>query len=81
MSEIVLHRFFQTLPTPYRAYQAQNAGRSGAGDTEVGKQQNFPLDFLEQIPRQAYGRHCLAFAAICCLLLLIYRSMQLRSWT
>jgi mxaC protein len=81
MSEIVLHRFFQTLPTPYRAYQAQTPEDLAQAITEVGKQQNFPLDFLEQIPRQAYGRHCLAFAAICCLLLLIYRSMQLRSWT
>jgi mxaC protein len=64
MSEIVLHRFFQTLPTPYRAYQAQTPEDLAQAITEVGKQQN-----------------CLAFAAICCLLLLIYRSMQLRSWT
>jgi len=81
MSEIVLHRFFQTLPTPYRAYQAQTPEDLAQAITEVGKQQNFPLDFLEQIPRQDYGRHCLALAAICCLLLLIYRSMQLSSWT
>jgi len=81
MSEIVLHRFFQTLPTPYRAYQAQTPEDLAQAITEVGKQQNFPLDFLEQIPRQDYSRQCLAIAAVCCLLLLIYRSMQLRAWT
>ncbi len=80
MSEIVLHRFFQTLPTPYRAYQAQTPEDLAQAIAEVGKQQNFPLDFLEQIPRRDYSRHCLAAAALCCLLLLIYRSAQLRSW-
>ena len=80
MAEFVLHRFFQTLRTPYRAYQARNAGRSRAGHRRSRKQQNFPLDFLERIPRQDYSRHCLAAAALCCLLLLVYRAMQLRSW-
>jgi mxaC protein len=81
MSEIALHRFFQTLRTPYRAYQAQTPEDLAQAIAEVGKQQNFPLDFLEQIPRQDYSRHCLAAAALCCLSLLIYRAMQLRSWT
>jgi len=80
MAEIVLHRYFQTLQTPYRAYQAQTPEDLAQAIAEVGKQQNFPLDFMEQIPRQDYSRHCLALAALCCLTLLIYRSMQLRSW-
>ena len=80
MSEIALHRFFQTLSTPYRAYQAQTPEDLAQAIAEVGKQQNFPLDFLEQVPRRDYSRHCLAAAALCCLLLLIYRSAQLRSW-
>jgi mxaC protein len=80
MSEIVLHRFFQTLPTPYRAYQAQTPEDLAQAIAEVGKQQNFPLDFMEQIPRADYSRRCLAFAALCCSVLLIYRCAQLRSW-
>ena len=80
MPEIVLHRFFQSLQTPYRAYQAQTPEDLAQAIAEVGKQQNFPLDFLEQVPRQDYSRHCLAVAALCCLMLLIYRGMQLRSW-
>jgi mxaC protein len=79
-SEIVLHRYFQTLQTPYRAYQAQTPEDLAQAIAEVGKQQNFPLDFPEQVPRQDYSRHCLMLAALCCLLLLVHRSMQLRSW-
>jgi mxaC protein len=80
MAEIVLHRFFQSLQTPYSAYQAQTPEDLAQAIAEVGKLQNFPLDFLERVPRQDYSRHCLALAALCCLMLLIYRSMQLRSW-
>jgi mxaC protein len=35
---------------------------------------------VEQIPRQDLSRHSLAIAALCCLMLLVYRSVQLRSW-
>jgi mxaC protein len=80
MPEIVLHRFFQTLQTPYRAYQAQTPEDLAQAIAEVGRQQNFPLDFVEQIPRQDWSRHSLAIAALCCLMLLVYRSVQLRSW-
>lgn len=78
--EIALHRFFQSLRTPYRAYQAEVPEDLAAAVADVGKQQNFPLDFNEQIPRQDYSRLCIAAAASCCLLLLLFRSTLLRSW-
>ncbi len=78
--ELALHRFFQSLPTPYRAYQAEEPEDLSRAVADVGRQQNLPLDYLEQIPRRDYSRHCLALAAFCCAMLLIYRSMLLRSW-
>lgn len=78
--EIALHRFFQTLQTPYRAYQAEEPEDLSKAVADVGRQQNLPLDFLEQIPRKDYSRHFLAFAAFSCAMLLLYRSMLLRSW-
>jgi mxaC protein len=79
--EISLHRFFQTLPTPYRAYQAEAPEDLSRAVADVGRQQNLPLDFLEQVPRQDYSRYCIAFAAFSCAMLLLYRSMLLRSWS
>jgi mxaC protein len=78
--EIALHRFFQTLQTPYRAYQAEDPEALSRAVADVGRQQNLPLDFLEQIPRQDYSRFFLALAAFSCAMLLLYRSMLLRSW-
>jgi mxaC protein len=78
--EIALHTFFQTLRTPYRAYQAEVPEDLQKAVADVGRQQNFPLDFLEEVPRQDYSRRFVAAAAVCCLLLLLGRSLALRSW-
>ena len=78
--EIALHRFFQTLATPYQAYQAEMPEDLAKAVADVGKQQNLPLDFVERIPRQDYSRHFVAAAALACLMLLAYRAVVLRSW-
>lgn len=78
--EIALHRFFQTLATPYQAYQAEIPEDLAKAVADVGKQQNLPLDFVERIPRQDYSRHFVTLAALACLMLLGYRTMLLRSW-
>ncbi|HEY5755955.1 MAG TPA: vWA domain-containing protein, partial [Steroidobacter sp.] len=77
--EMALHRFFQTLQTPYRVYQAEDPESLSRAVADVERQQNLPLDFLEQIPRQDYSRFLLAVAAFSCAMLLLYRSMLLRS--
>jgi mxaC protein len=77
--EIALHRFFQTLKTPYRAYQAEDPESLSRAVADVERQQNLPLDFLEQIPRQDYSRAWLSIAAFSCAMLLLYRSLLLRS--
>jgi mxaC protein len=79
--EIALHRFFQSLRTPYRAYQAEAPEDLAKAVADVGRQENFPLDFTEQIPRQDYSRRFVALAAFSCAMLLLYRSMLLRSWS
>jgi mxaC protein len=78
--EIALHRFFQTLGTPYQAYQAEVPEDLAKAVADVGKQQNLPLDFVERIPRQDYSRYFVAAAAFACLMLLAYRSLLLRNW-
>ncbi|MBU0601078.1 MAG: VWA domain-containing protein [Gammaproteobacteria bacterium] len=78
--EVSLHRYFQSLPTPYHLYQADSPEDLAKAVAEVGRQQNFPLDFQEQIPRQDHSRLFIALAVLCCTGLLIYRSMLLRSW-
>ncbi len=79
--EMALHRFFQSLQTPYRAYQAEAPEDLAKAVRDVGRQQNLPLDFTETVPRQDDSRYFIAIAALCCVLLLAYRSVLLRSWS
>jgi len=79
--ELALHRFFLTLPAPYRAYQAEVPQELAKAIADVGQQQNLPFDFAEQIPREDHSRVFIVAAAVCCLLLLLYRAVLLRSWT
>lgn len=78
--EVALHRFFESLPTPYRAYQAESPEDLAAAVAEVGRQQNFPLDFEERIPRRDHSRPFVAAGALACLALLGLSVARIRSW-
>jgi mxaC protein len=47
---------------------------------DVGQQQNFPLDYIERIPRLDYASYCIVLGLVCCTLMLAYRWFLLRSW-
>jgi mxaC protein len=78
--EIALHRFFQTLPGAYRAYEADDPEGLARAVADVGRQQNFPLDYSERVPRKDLGRAALAVAIVCCAVMLALRAVTLRSW-
>jgi len=78
--EIALHKFFQTLHTPYRAYQAEVPEDLVKAVADVGREQNSPLDFSELVPGVSYMRYFLGAAAFACVMLLSYRALLLRRW-
>jgi mxaC protein len=78
--EIGLHRFFKTLRTPYAAYQAESEEELTQAVEDVGRQQNYPLDYFERVPRHDLTRHCLVAAALACLALVVFRALLLRRW-
>ena len=80
MPEVSLHRFFQTLPGAYRAYEADDPQGLARAVADVGRQQNFPLDYAERVPRRDFSRIALAVTAACCALLLAVRAITLGAW-
>lgn len=78
--EITLHQFFQTLRTPYRAYQADEPEDLARAVADVGREQNSPLDFTELVPRVSYAPYFLWAATFCCLMLSLYKGLSLRRW-
>jgi|SRR5688572_8000110 len=79
--EVALHRFFLTLRTPYRVYEAESQDDLAKAVIDVERQQNFPLDYVEQFPRADYSRSFIIVAVLACLLLLAERLLAIRSWS
>ena len=79
--EIALHRFFQSLPGTYRAYEADDPAGLARAVADIGREQNFPLEDLERVPRRDFSGLALAVAVACCALVLGLRAFSLRSWT
>jgi mxaC protein len=78
--EIALHRFFQTLPGGYRAYEAEDPEELARAVADVGRQQTFPLDYLEEVPRRDFSRWSLALGAACCALMAALRARMRTDW-
>jgi mxaC protein len=81
VAEIAMHRFFQSLKTPYHGYQASEPKDLVQAVADVGRQQNLPLDYLERIPRKDYERVFFGLGAFSCLVLLAFGAVRLRSWS
>jgi mxaC protein len=79
-AEAELHRFFLTLPTPYRLFQAGDAKAMMAAVAEINRQQNARTSFVEHLPRQDLSPYCFASALFFSAVLMALRLLQVRSW-
>jgi mxaC protein len=79
--ELALHRYFQSLSTPYQAYQVESPEELARAIADVDQQQRLPVEYLERIPHRPYSGDLFIAAGIACALLLGYRALQLRVWS
>jgi mxaC protein len=79
-AEAELHRYFLSLKTPYRLFQAGDAKAMMAAVAEINRQQNAVTSFVEHLPRQDWSPYCFAVALLCAALLMASRVFQVRSW-
>jgi mxaC protein len=78
--ELALHRFFKSMGTPYRLFQADDSDAIAAAMTEIDRLQSFPLILHERVPRRDLGGALYLAALLCCAGLLACRALQLQSW-
>jgi mxaC protein len=78
--ELLLHRFFTSLQTPYRAYEAGDSQALQRAIADVNRLEKLPITHQELVPRRelAPWGHALALAAV--LLLLGARLVEIRKW-
>lgn len=79
--EQFLHRYFQALGTPYRAYEADNPDALRRAIEDVSRLQSLPIHYREQVPAEDLTRGCYGAAGLAVALLLALHLLRLRRWT
>ena len=78
--EYFLHRYFQSLGTPYRAYEADNPQALQEAVEAVSRLENLPIHYLETVPKRDLAPACWGLALLCVLLLLGANRLEIKTW-
>lgn len=78
--EYFLHRYFQSLGTPYRAFEAENPEALQKAIAELDRLENLPITYLDTVPRRDLSPGCYGAALACVLLLLLASHWEIRTW-
>lgn len=78
--EYFLHRFFESLGTPYRAYEADNPEALQKAIDDVDRLENLPIVYEDVVPRRSLAPWALAAALAAVLLLLAADRWEIRRW-
>jgi mxaC protein len=78
--EHLLHAYFESLSTPYRAYEAGDTQALKSAIDAVDKFENLPITYLDTLPRRDLSTPCFALAFGCVVLLLAASAVELRRW-
>jgi mxaC protein len=68
--EYFLHRFFESLGVPYRAYEADTSDALQKAIADVSRLQNLPISYFDTLPRRALSHFAYGTALVAVLLLL-----------
>lgn len=75
-----LHKFFESLGTPYRAYEADNDKALQKAIDDVNRLENPPITYLDTVPRRELAPYGHAVALLCVLLLLVAHMLEIKRW-
>lgn len=64
MPELYLHKFFSSLGSPYKAYEAESPNALKDAITDINRLENLPLLYLERIPKQDLSNACYLWAVL-----------------
>jgi mxaC protein len=79
--EYFLHRFFESIGAPYRAYEAENPQALQAAIDDVNRLENLPITTLDTVPRRDLSPFGYATALACVLLVLGANLREIRQWS
>lgn len=79
-AEIELNEFFQTLKSPFHAYEAEDPKSLALAMHDINQREKKPIRYLERIPGNDYANYCFLLAACMVGLLLSVKFLEVRTW-
>ena len=79
--EHFLHKFFQSMGTPYRAYEVENPDALQRAIADVSRLENLPLSYEDVLPRRDLADVCFGTALLCCMVLALAKLLEVRAWS
>ena len=80
-AEVQMHRFFSSLATPYRAFEAEDQASMQRAIDAVGQQQMLPITYQQRLPSIDRAQLCYLLAAAACAALLLLRANHLTGFS
>jgi mxaC protein len=78
--ERTLHAFFESIGTPYHAYEAHDPDALARAIADVARLENSPIHYSELQPRRDLTGTCYALAAATAMLLVVAACLRVRHW-
>lgn len=75
--EAAMHRYFTSLSTPYRAFEAGSPQAMQEAVAAVSRQQMMPITYQVRVPRVDWSGRCYLIFSLACIALAILRSQYL----
>ena len=79
--EYFLHKFFQSIGSPYQAFEAENPRAMERAISEIDRLENLPIRFTEVVARQDLSQWCFGSALIASLLLAVFAALEMKEWS
>lgn len=79
-AQIELHEYFQTLKTPFKAYEAEDPKSLQLAMNDINNREKKPIKYFEKIPGKEYANICFMIATIMIALLLGVKRIEVTAW-
>ena len=78
--QIELRDFFNTLRTPFHAYEAEDPKSLESAMNDINQREKKPIRYMEEIPGKDLTNIFLVLAAIAIGLLLSVKYLEIKTW-
>ncbi|HSI45267.1 MAG TPA: vWA domain-containing protein [Methylophilus sp.] len=79
-TEVLLYQYFQTLRTPFNAYEASDPHSLETAIADINSKEKKPIQYMEKIPGHDYTNVCYWIAVVMIAFLLAVKYLEINTW-